>query len=403
MMRWKRLLQRLPWIVLGAVMVGWLAYGFWPQPVDVEVATVRRGSLMVTVDDDGITRIREKYVVSAPVSGKLLRVELHEGDVIEEGKTVLARIEPSDPTLLDARTRAEAKARVQAAAAAQQQAEASLDRALEASELAQDRYDRVVKLIRKDAVAREVFDEAEHRHRMTRAEVRSAEFGLAVSRFEFELAEAALIRTRPTPNDSNAPWLLTILAPVTGRVLRVLEENAGAVTVGTELLELGNPEDLEMEIDVLSTDAVRVRPGAKVYVEHWGGKGVLEGVVRVVEPAAFLKVSALGVDEQRVNVIANFTSPHENRETLGDGYRIEARIVVEDLADIVKVASGDLFREEEDWFAFRVVGDRARSQRVRIGESNGIETEIVSGLAPDDLVILHPTDKVQDGVRIRSE
>ncbi len=399
--RINRVLRRSPWILLLVVLAAMLAYGFWPAPVAVEVTTVRRGPLLVTVNDDGITRIREKYVVSAPVSGKLLRVELQEGDAVQRGQTVLARIEPSDPTLLDARSHAEAQARVQAAKAAQQQAEASLQHAQEASELADHRYDRARKLIEKEVITREDLDQAEHEHRMALADQRSAEFGLNVARFELELAKAALVRTRPADDVDDQPALLTILAPVTGRVLRVLEENAGAVTVGTELLELGNPGDLEMEIDVLSTDAVKIRPGSKVFVEHWGGDGMLEGDVRIIEPAAFMKVSALGVEEQRVNVIASFTSPLENRETLGDAYRIEARIVIKELDDALKVATGALFREGQNWFVFRVVEGRADLQQVQIGESNGLETEIVSGLSSNDVVVLHPTDKVQQHVRVR--
>ncbi|GAB4148664.1 MAG: HlyD family efflux transporter periplasmic adaptor subunit [Planctomycetaceae bacterium] len=397
----KAISNRLPWIILVAILAGLVTYGFWPVPVKVEVATVKKGSLQVTIQDDGITRIREKYIVSAPVSGKLLRVMLKEGDPVEQASSVLAHIEPGDPALLDARALAEVKARVQAAKASEKRAGASLERAKEAHKLSKLQYDRAVKLKKEDAITEDEYDRAENQFRLTAADVRSAEFALAVAKFEWELAKAALVRSRPSESNPDAPTLLTIISPVTGRVLRIFEKNAGAVTVGTKLLEVGNPQDLEMKIDVLSTDAVKIHPGARVYVEHWGGDHRLEGVVRVVEPAAFLKVSALGVEEQRVNVIANFTSPLKARETLGDGYRIEAKIVVRELKDVVKVASGALFREGDNWFVFKVVEHRAVQQRVQLGATNGVETEVLSGLSADDVVILHPTDKVKEGVSVQ--
>jgi HlyD family secretion protein len=301
---------------------------------------------------------------------------------------------------LDVRARAEAEARVQAAEAAKLRATAALTSAQEALELAKHDFARATKLIDKKAISRADFDKAEHQEHIAQANVRSAEFALKVAVFELELAKAALIRTRIAPEGQNDASTLTILSPVNGRVLRVLEESAVVVRPGTELLEIGDPRDLEIEIDVLSTDAVRIRPGAKVFVEHWGGEGTLNATVRLVEPSAFLKVSALGVDEQRVNVIADFTDPLEQRATLGDGYRIEARIVVAEVRDAVTVPAGVLFREGNEWNVFRVVDGRAVLQRVRKGQSNGLETEIVEGVAPDDTLILHPTDKIQDGVAV---
>ena len=397
----KRVLRKLPALLILAVVVAALAYGFWPVPVEVDIVVATRGTLQVTVNDDGRTRIREKYIVSAPVSGKLFRVELEEGDAVREGKTVLARIEPSDPTLLDARAVAEAEARVRAAEASGRQAEAALQRAAEAYKLSQHDYERALELIQNKAITESEFDETEHAERMAQADVRSAEFAVAVAQFELDLAKAALIRTQPRSADDNTSATLTILAPVNGRVLRVLQENAGVVTPGTSLLEIGDPHDLEMVIDVLSTDAVKIRPGAKVFVEHWGGRGELEGTVRLVEPSAFLKVSALGVEEQRVNVIADFTSPFEQRQTLGDEYRIEARIVIDEAYEVVQVPTGVLLREGDRRHVFRVINGRAALQPVEIGKTNERQAEIVDGVSPDDVLILHPTDKIQDGALVR--
>jgi HlyD family secretion protein len=397
----KRVLRKLPVLFVIAVVAAALAYGFWPVPINVEVAAAKRGTLQVTVNDDGKTRIREKYIVSAPVAGKLLRVELEEGDAVNEGQTVLARIEPRDPTLLDARALAEAEARVRAAEAAVRQAEATLQRAGEACELAQHDYARARDLVQTNAMPMSEFDQAEHRERMAQADVRSGEFAVAVAKFEFDLAKAALLRTQPPSDGDEAPTTLTIASPVNGQVLHVLQENAGVVTPGTPLLEIGDLHDLEMVIDVLSTDAVKIQPGAKIFVEHWGGDGELEGTVRLVEPSAFLKISALGVEEQRVNVIADFTSPFEQRMTLGDEYRIEARIVVDTGSDVVKVPRGVLLREGDRWNVFRVTGGRAALQAVETGKTDGLQAEIVSGVSAGDVLILHPTDKIQEGTRVR--
>ncbi|MCO6454108.1 MAG: HlyD family efflux transporter periplasmic adaptor subunit [Pirellulaceae bacterium] len=397
----KRFPRRLPlyFVLLGLAAL--LAYGFWPVPVEVEVAQADRGSLVVTVDDDGKTRIREKYVVSAPVGGKLFRIDLEEGDAVEHGVTVLARIEPGDPALLDARAEAEALARVQASEAGVRQADASLLRASEAHHLALNELTRARQLIQARSISTSEFDEREHQERMAQADLKSAEFGVAVANFELELTKAALIRSRPGTAGEPPPGTLTITSPIDGQVLRVLQENAGVVTPGAALIEIGDPHDLEMEIDVLSTDAVRIQPGAQVLVEHWGGGQTLEGAVRMVEPSAFLKISALGVEEQRVNVIADFTSPYEQRRTLGDGYRIEARIVVDQAQDVVKVPVGTLFHQRGQWHVYRIARGHAELQPVEIGISDGRETEIIQGLSAGDQLVVYPTDQVRSGVRVR--
>lgn len=396
----KRSLTKLPWLLAVMFVVAMLIYGFWPEPIEVDVVHVTRGSLEVTVNDDGETRIREKYIVSAPVSGKLLRVQLHAGDIVEQGVTELARIEPNDPTLLDARTLAECDARLQASAAALQQAIAKLKRANEALELADHEFLRAKNLIDRNAVSRSQFDSAEHRQHIAQADVRTAEFGVSVAKFELEHARAAASRYEGTArNSALAPFRL--VSPINGHVLRVLLEDAGAVTAATPLLELGDARDLEIEIDVLSSDAVRIQPGNTVYIEHWGGLQTLHGVVRIVEPSAFLKVSALGVEEKRVNIIADFADPWTCRKSLGDGFRIEARIVVATTPeDSLKIAAGALFREGDSWHVYRVVNGKAELCRVEIGATNGLETEIKSGLTEDEIVIVHPTNNVQSGVRV---
>lgn len=397
----KKILSKIPWIVIALGLVALLVYGFWPTSIEVDVVEVTQGSLEVTVNDDGETRIREKYIVSAPVAGKMLRLQLDAGDVVEQGVTELARIEPADPTLLDVRTIAEYKARVRAAEASLDQAKATVVRANEALKLADHDYARAKQLIVDRAISLSEFDTAEHRQHIAAADVRSAEFAVRVAQFELETAKVALSRF---DGDDSQPSTVPVrlVSPIDGQVLRVFHEDASVVVPGTALLELGNPLDLEIEIDVLSTDAIRIKPGDKVYIEHWGGPHPLEAVVRLVEPSAFLKVSALGVEEKRVNAIADFADVAVDRKTLGDGFRIEARIVVASTPEqSIKVASGALFRDGDAWFVYRVVDGYAKRSQVQPGQTSGLETEIKSGLSAGDLVILHPTDKIRDGVMVK--
>jgi HlyD family secretion protein len=391
-----------PAAVALLVLAG-IVWGFWPRPVEADLADVTRGPMRVTVDEEGKTRIRERYVVSAPLAGSLLRVQLKAGSPVTAYKTVLAVLEPGDPALLNAREKSEAEARVKAAEAAKQQAEARVEGARKEYDLAAGNLARVRQTHGSGAASAEELHTAEVREQVRAEEVRAAQFAARVAAFELELAKAALIRSDPKsllpPEDSR----LEIRAPVDGKVLRVFQESAAVVTPGTKILELGDPADLEMVIEVLSADAVRISPGNRVVVERWGGDAPLNGRVRLVEPAAFLKVSALGVEEQRVNVIADFADPVEKRQTLGDAYRVEARIVVWEADDVVKVPAGALFRGPGGgWAVFAVRDGRARLTPIEVGHTNGVEAEVRAGLAVGDRVVLHPSDRVKDGGRVGS-
>lgn len=396
-----RLLRRLPQVLILLTLGGLLAYGFWPTPIDVDVVESTRGPLLVTICDDGETRIKEKYVVSSPLDGKLLRLELHPGDQVTRGNTVIARVEPVDPTLLDARAVAQIEARVRAAEATKSQAQALLDQRREALERARHEFERVQELIRSKAVSEAEFDNADHQFRIAEADLRSAEFGIQVAAFELELAKAAMVRAHDQGSPGNHE-AFEIPAPIDGTVLRLLHEDAGVIAAGAPLVELGDPREMEMKIELLSTDAVRVRPGHDIRVEYWGGNQKLEGKVRLVEPSAFLKVSALGVEEKRVNVIADFTSPYAERASLGDGFRLEACILVARIENAIKVPSGVLFRDGPSWCVFRIVNGRAQQVEVTLGQSNEDETEILDGLAVGERLILYPTDKVKPQVRVRT-
>jgi HlyD family secretion protein len=390
----------LPYAAALLALAAVLVFAFWPRPVPVELVHVGRGPLRVTVDEDGRTRIRERYVVSAPLSGQLRRIELHAGDAVAAGRTVVASVDPVEPGLIDARTRAQLEARLRAAAAQLDLAGPRVERARAAHELAQLDLTRTVTLADQRAVARQELDRAREVARAAAEDLRAAEYARQIAGFELEQTRAALARSAPggPPADCAGEW--RIVSPIDGYVLRVWNEDAGFVPPGTRLLELGDPTDLEVEIDVLSSDAVRIRPGARVLFEHWGGDTPLEGRVRVVEPAGFLKISALGVEEQRVNVIADFTTPPAQRRALGDAYRVEARIVVREADDVLKVPVGALFRSRGAWAVFTLRGGRARLVPVEIGPGNGRETEIRRGLAEGVDVIVHASDKVDDGVAV---
>lgn len=396
----------LPLLAIAGLF-GAIVWSFWPQPAAVEVDTVRRGPLRVTVDDDGKTRIKERYVVSAPLGGKLLRIDLDPGDAVVAGTTPLATIAPSDPELLDARALAQAEAKVKAAEAALSRVDPVLERAQVELEFAKRELARLQQLsgtLESRAVSTERLEQAEMLFRARQQDYRAATFARDIAEFELAMARAALLHVQPRPACAANPATTNafrILSPIDGRVLRIFQESATVVLPGTRLLELGDPSDLEIEVDVLSSDAVNIRPGAKASLEQWGGEGPLEATVRRVEPSAFLKISALGVEEQRVNVILDLNDPPERRPTLGDGFRVEARIVIWETDRVLQVPTGALFRYRGDWATFVVQRDRAVLRTVKVGHRNSLAAEVVTGLSEGDQVILHPSDKVRDGVAVR--
>jgi HlyD family secretion protein len=393
-------IRRTVMIVLAVAVVGAVAIALRPGPVPVDLAAVARGPLLVTVDEDGETRVRERYVVSAPLAGRLRRVDLEAADAVEAGSTILAVIDPTDPALLDDRAQAESEARVRAAQSAIGHAQATLEAARGRLDLAENELARVREAHDRGATTEVEVDRVETAMRTASEDHRAAGFAVEVARFELEQAEAALLLTRDMAGGGDQGRQLEIRAPISGRVLRVHQESDAVVAPGTPLLEVGDPDELEIVVDVLSTDAVRVVPGARVIIEHWGGDRAIEAAVRVVEPSAFMKVSALGVEEQRVNVIADFVSPRAERAGLGDRYRVEARIVVWSGDGVLLVPTSALFRAENGWAAFVAEGGRARQRRVEVGHFGAAVAEVVSGLSAGDEVVVHPSDRIADGVRV---
>jgi HlyD family secretion protein len=393
----------MPIGIVALAAMALLAYALWPQPIMVEVVAVTRGLLQVTVDEDGKTRVKDRYVVSAPLTGQLSRIELEVGDCVQVGNTVLAVIQPADPALLDARLQAEAESRVKAAEAAQQQAAARLEAAQESQQLAAHEYKRAQNLVGTRAISQAEYDNAEHQMHIAEVMLRAAQFASQVAKFEVDLAKAAFVRTRVDGDPSNGTNRLEIRSPVDGRVLRIVQESAAVVDPGLPLIEVGNTRELEIEIDVLSADAAQIKPGARLYLQHWGGESPLLARVRRVEPSGFTKVSALGVEEQRVNVIADFDEPLERLQSLGDAFCVEARIVVWEKQDALKVPAGALFRRDSDWAVYVCSNHRAELRQVKIGRNNGQEAEVVEGLHEGERVIAYPSDKVRPGVAVRAK
>lgn len=395
----KRLIK---WGVLAA-LVGVFAYLLRPAPVPADFATVARGPLRVTVDEEGKTRVRQWYEISAPVAGTVLRIHLEPGDPVQARETVLARFLPSAPSLLDARTRAEAEARVRAAEAAVRQARALRDEARTQLEFARSRLERSIELSENGIISREQFEAVQVEERVREKELEGADSTLRRAEHELEMARAALIHTEaPATRDSTggSPVAIDLRSPVDGVVLRRLRESQAVVPAGEPLLEVGNPADLEIVSDLLSTDAVKVRPGNKVLIERWGGGDVLRGRVRRVEPAGFTKISALGVEEQRVNVIIDFEDPRAAWEALGDAYRVEVAVVVWESENVLKIPTSSLFRRGEEWGVFVVQKGRAVRRLIEIGRQNGVEAEVLAGLSEGEQVIDHPSDAITDGVAV---
>ena len=386
-------------LILAAI-AAWIVYALTPKPVGVDIGVVERGPMQVTVDEDGRTRIKDRYVVSSPLSGRLLRISLDVGDDVEASSTIVARIEPTDPTLLDPRAVAQAEARVRAAEARKEQAVTRGDKSRIALEFAESELGRVRGLFEKNAATSSDVDEKEMLLRTQEKEFRETQFAIEIANFELELEQSALLHARTNDEPSAETLCFEISSPITGRVLRVFEESATIVTPGDPLIEIGDPADLEIVVDVLSSDAVKIHPGAEATIEQWGGEHPLHATVRLVEPSAFMKVSALGVEEQRVNVVLDLREPVEKRQMLGDGFRVEARIVVWEKEDALKVPASALFRHEQEWSAFVVEDDIARLRLLRVGRFSETEAQIIEGLLASDRVVLHPSDKIEDGVSV---
>ena len=383
-----------------AVVAAGLAYGFMPRAVPVDAAEVRRAPLVVTVEEEGKTRVRERYLVSAPVAGFQRRIDLKAGDAVAAGE-IVAAIDPARSAALDPRSRAQAEAQAHAASAALALAEDNARAATAAAQLARQERERAESLRRSGFVSEQAQDSARTAETRAQAAAAAAQQAVRVARFDLDTARAALASAAQLQAHGVA-HRVEVRAPLAARVLKVLHESEGAVAAAQPLLEIGDPASLEVEVEVLSTHAVKIMPGSKVVLDRWGGAEAIAGRVRVVEPSGFTKVSALGVEEQRVRVIVDFTSPHAAWARLGDGYRVEARFVLWEGQDVLQVPTSALFRQGEGWAVFVIDGGRAHRKPVAIGQRAGLATQVLSGLAAGEKLVAHPDESVRDGVRVKA-
>jgi HlyD family secretion protein len=390
-----RVLKNRRVLAIAAVVGILLAVALWPRATEVDVGAVSEGPLSVTVNDEGETRVRDRFEVTAPVAGEVLRIQLEPGDQVRAGQT-LATLRPAAPTPLDERTRAEASASAAAAQAALNTANAERDRVRAVAERSQQELTRARALFKGGAISRDELDASETDARVARQSLSAADATVARARYDLQAARARLTQRA----SSSGARQVVVAAPVSGVVLRRYRESQSVVPAGEPLLAIGDPKQLEIVSDLLSAEAVKIKEGDTVLIEQWGGGQTLRGRVRLVEPSGFMKVSALGVEEQRVNVIIDFEDPAGAARALGDAYRVELRVVVWHQDPVLQVPIGSLFRRGDRWAVFVLEGGRARLRTVDVGQRDGTSAQVLSGLRNGEQVVLYPPDTLADGSRV---
>lgn len=387
-------------IVLGALGVFVLVIlliSFRSPAILVDSATVKQDRFQIVVEEEGRTRLPDRYQVSAPVSGHLNRVLLEPGDAIEQGDTLFT-LSPSPAEALDARTLAQAQASLSRAQASLSAAKTQVEAAEARDQLAEKELDRMRQLEASAHVPRSELERAQAEARGTNAQLRSAQFAVEIARHELSNARAAL----SIAGGEQGEEALIIAAPIDGVVLQRERQSAGRIQPGETVLTLGDLAALQVEVDLLSPDAVRLRPGMRVELERWGGEEQLTGRVRRIEPAGFTHISALGVEEQRVWVIVDFEAEREQWSYLGDGYRVEARFILWEGDEVLQVPASALFREGDAWSVYVMDGNRANRRSVEPGRRSGLMAEITQGLEAGEVVILHPGQDIETGARVRA-
>jgi len=390
------------WIIVIAVTTGVLlaiVYGFVPKPLPVDLVKVSRGPLKVTVEEEGKTRVKDRFVVSATVTGFMRRIKLDVGDHVQKGKT-LVELEPLKSNLLDPRSHATAEATVSSAKASVKVEEERARAAAADVEYTRKNFERIKKLYEGGYVAKDTLEQAETGAKRAEANLLSAEAAVKVARFELDKAHTAL-RHSAAESAKIQDKIVTIQAPVNGRVLKIYHESEKVVQSGEALIDIGDAKNLEVKVEVLSADAVKIKPETPVLFERWGGNSTLSGKVRVVEPTGFTKISSLGVEEQRVLVIVDITSFPKSGQILGDGYRLEASFIIWEGKDVLQVPASTLFRKQDGWAVFVVKNNKTLKREVKVGQRTGLAAEILSGLAEGEEVISHPENSIKDGTRVR--
>jgi HlyD family secretion protein len=386
--------RRIAWLIAAIVVGAIIVFALLPSPLPVEVGRVATGPVQVTIDQEGETRAHDRFIMSAPVPGRLLRVDLEDGDAVKRDE-IVARL---DPLPLSQRERQEILARVETAEAAEHQANAREAHAREDWEQAHRDRERAERLAHEDLIPAQALEIARNTDITAAQELDAAKYSAQMANSEVKVARSGLVGL--DANAGRAGPLIQLRAPVAGRVLRVIEKSERVVSAGTPILTLGDSKQLEIVADVLSTDAVNIQPGMPVLLEGWGGDHPIRARVRLVEPGGFTKVSALGIEEKRVNVISDFV---ESPGPLGDGYRVETRTVIWSGENVLNVPQSALFRQGSGWSVFAIEGGRAKRRDVEIGHRNQTAAEILNGISVGEEVILHPSNQLSDGVRVRAQ
>ncbi len=388
------------WLVLVSAIAVGLVFAFMPRPLPVDLTIVEETSMTVTADAEGKTRVHDVFLLSAPVGGYMRRIDLHAGDPVVANETVLARIEPADSAFLDPRSESQARAMVNAARAARELATAEVQRAQAELVYAQSEHQRARRLFIDRTFTQHEVDATERAYKSAVAVLATAKAALQVKTFQLEQAQATLLSPSGRLQSTSDCACIEVFAPVSGTVLRVHNPSARVVATAEPLLEIGDPRDLEIVSDYLSTDAVNIASGQSVFISNWGQENDLLGLVRRVEPFGFTKVSALGIEEQRVNVVVDLVSSQDDWATLGHGYQVDTRIVLWHSDNVLTVPLTALFRRDKEWVLFVSDDGRARLTQVEVGHTNGRVAEILSGIEPGAQVVLHPSDRITEGARI---
>ncbi|MEP1742742.1 MAG: HlyD family efflux transporter periplasmic adaptor subunit [Kangiellaceae bacterium] len=398
-----KIAKRILKILLAVALFAALIFAFLPEPIRVDLAQVDRQDVVVTIEGEGKTRIHDIYIVSAPIEGRVTRIQSEAGDHVTAGKTVIANMHPANPRFLDRRSETQAKADVEGARAARALANARVKQVKANLEFDLADFKRTQELYKTNTVSKANLERAELRLKTLRAELETAESNLQVMQSRLEAAQARLLQPSDVSQDtaSNASdCQICIYSPVDGQLLKVIHKNESVVSVGTPLVEVGNAEDLEVVIELLSTNAVQVKVGDRAFITRWGGNENINTEVKLIEPAGFTKISALGVEEQRVNVVLRFTDSIDKWKSLGHAFRVEAEIIIDQAENVVTVPISALFRENEQWSVFKVVDGIAQLTKVEIGLRNDRIAQVTNGLIEGDLIIVHPGNDVGDGVKV---
>ncbi|HNZ64841.1 MAG TPA: HlyD family efflux transporter periplasmic adaptor subunit [Smithella sp.] len=383
-------------ISIVLIVVGLLIYGFLPPTREVDLFSVTRGPLQITIEEEGRTRLKDRFTISAPTAGYLRRITAKVGDAVDKGQ-IVAALEPLQSQALDPRTRATAEAAVASA-------DAALKAAIEREKVTnadvvylEQRQARLKALYDKGSISKDQFDQINSEAQKARAFQLSAAAEVSVAHSELERAKIVLRNFSSVKGNGN---IMAVTSPVNGAVFRVYHESEGAVNMGEPLMDIGDPGNIEVLVEVLSSDAVKIKKGTAVLFKRWGNDAPLNGTVRLIEPAGFTKISSLGVEEQRVLVLADITSPRNQWDVLGDGFRMEAHFVIWEGENILQIPASALFRSGREWAVFVAENGRARKRLLTIGQRNGLAAQVVSGLKEKEKVIAYPDDTISEGTKI---